>query len=186
MRLVRDGEVVRMSKRTGKAITLVDLLNEVPIYAVRFLFNMREPGSLMDFDLDLAVKQSNDNPVFYVQYAHARICSIIRLLAEEGCKVPSVKDVDLSVLNANEELELMKKLASLPDEITNAATGFEPSNLTRYVIDLSSCFHSFYSACRVKDDDIKVREARLKLVDSTRAVIRIVLDILGVSAPEQM
>ncbi len=186
VRLMSEGKPVRMSKRTGKMITLSDLIDEIGIDAARFFFNMRAAGSHMDFDLDLAVKQSNDNPVFYVQYAHARICSIIRLLAEEGTKVPSVKDIDLSVLNAKEELELMKKLASLPDEITNAATGFEPSNLTRYVIDLSSCFHSFYSACRVKDDDVKVREARLKLVDSTRAVIRIVLDILGVSAPEQM
>ncbi len=186
VRLMSEGKPVRMSKRTGKMITLSDLIDEIGIDAARFFFNMRAAGSHMDFDLDLAVKQSNDNPVFYVQYAHARICSIIRLLAEEGCKVPSVKDIDLSVLNAKEEFELMKKLSELPDEITNAATAFEPSNLTRYVIDLASCFHSFYSACRVKDDDMKVREARLKLADSTRAVIKIVLDILGVSAPEQM
>lgn len=186
VRLMSEGKPVRMSKRTGKMITLSDLIDEIGIDAARFFFNMRAAGSHMDFDLDLAVKQSNDNPVFYVQYAHARICSIIRLLKEEGALVPSVKDIDLSVLNAKEEYELMKKLGELPEEITNAATAFEPSNLTRYVIDLASCFHSFYSACRVKDDDIKVREARLKLVDSTRVVIKNVLDILGVSAPEQM
>ncbi len=186
VRLMSEGKPVRMSKRTGKMITLSDLIDEIGIDAARFFFNMRAAGSHMDFDLDLAVKQSNDNPVFYVQYAHARICSIIRLLAEEGCKVPSVKDIDLGVLRAEEEINLMKKLSELPDEITNAAVAFEPSNLTRYVIDLASSFHSFYSACRVKDDDMKVREARLKLVDSTRAVIKIVLDILGVSAPEQM
>lgn len=186
VRLMSEGEPVRMSKRTGKMITLSDLIEDIGVDAARFFFNMRAAGSHMDFDLDLAKKQNNDNPVFYVQYAHARICSIIRLLADEGTKVPEMKAVDLGVLNAKEELELMKKLGELPEEITNAATGFEPSNLTRYVIDLASCFHSFYSACRVKDDDIRVREARLKLVDSTRAVIKIVLDILGVSAPEQM
>ncbi|MBQ6795313.1 MAG: arginine--tRNA ligase [Clostridia bacterium] len=186
VRLMSEGQPVRMSKRTGKMITLSDLIDEIGVDAARFFFNMRAAGSHMDFDLDLAVKQSNDNPVFYVQYAHARICSIVRLLTEEGTKVPSVKDIDLGVLNAKEEIELMKKLGELPEEITNAATAFEPSNLTRYVIDLASCFHSFYSACRVKDDDVKVREARLKLADSTRAVIKLVLDILGVSAPEQM
>ncbi len=186
VRLMSNNEVVRMSKRTGKMITLSDLIDDIGIDPARFFFNMRAAGSHMDFDLDLAVEQSSENPVFYVQYAHARICSIIRLLESEGAKVPSVKDIDCNVLKAEEEYELMRKLSELPEEITNAAVNFEPSHLTRYLMDLSACFHSFYSACRVKDDDLKVREARLKLCDATRIVIRIVLGILGVSAPEQM
>lgn len=186
VRLMSGNQIVRMSKRTGKMITLSDLIDDIGVDAARFFFNMRAAGSHMDFDLDLAVEQSNDNPVFYVQYAHARICSIIRLLEREGTRVPNVKDIDLSVLTAKEEYELMRKLAFLPEEIINAASSFEPSHLTRYLTDLASAFHSFYSACRVRDDDEKVKNARLKLVDSTRVVIKIVLDILGVSAPEQM
>ena len=186
VRLMSNNEVVRMSKRTGKMVTLSDLIDDIGVDAARFFFNMRAAGSHMDFDLDLAVEQSNDNPVFYVQYAHARICSIIRLLENEGTTVASIKDVDTNVLTSPEEFELMRRLGELPDEITNAAVNFEPSHLTRYLMDLAANFHSFYSACRVKDDDIKVREARLKLVDSTRIVIKIVLDILGVSAPTQM
>ncbi len=186
VRLMSAGEVVRMSKRTGKMITLSDLIDEIGIDPARFFFNMRAAGSHMDFDLDLAVEQSNDNPVFYVQYAHARICSIIRLLEEEGTVVPAMADINTDVLNAKEELELMRKLGELPEEITNAAVSFEPSHLTRYLMDLAAAFHSFYSACRVKDDNLDVRKARLKLCDSTRVVINIVLDILGVSAPTQM
>ncbi|MBQ8002675.1 MAG: arginine--tRNA ligase [Clostridia bacterium] len=186
VRLMSNNEVVRMSKRTGKMVTLSDLIDDIGVDAARFFFNMRAAGSHMDFDLDLAVEQSNENPVFYVQYAHARICSIIRLLEQEGTLVPSIKDVDLSLLGAKEELDLMRQLALLPEEIENAAKSFEPSHLTRYLLDLASSFHSFYSACRVKDDDIKLREARLKLCDSTRAVIKNVLDVLGVSAPTQM
>lgn len=186
VRLMSGNQIVRMSKRTGKMVTLSDLIDDIGVDAARFFFNMRAAGSHMDFDLDLAVEQSNENPVFYVQYAHARICSIIRLLESEGTYVPNVKDIDLSSLTAKEEYELMRKLAELPEEITNAASSFEPSHLTRYLTDLASCFHSFYSACRVRDDDEKVKNARLKLVDSTRVVIKTVLDILGVSAPEQM
>lgn len=186
VRLMSNNEVVRMSKRTGKMITLSDLIDDIGIDPARFFFNMRAAGSHMDFDLDLAVEQSNENPVFYVQYAHARICSIIRLLESEGCSVPMVKDIDMSVLTANEEFELMRYLAQLPEEITNAAESFEPSHLTRYVMDLAAAFHSFYSACKVRDDDEKIRMARLKLCHSTRVVIKIVLDILGVSAPTQM
>ncbi len=186
VRLMSNNEVVRMSKRTGKMVTLSDLIDDIGVDAARFFFNMRAAGSHMDFDLDLAVEQSNENPVFYVQYAHARICSIIRLLENEGCSVPSVKDIDMTVLDAPEEFELMRRLAELPEEITNAAVSFEPSHLTRYVMDLAAAFHSFYSACKVRDDDEKIRCARLKLCHSTRVVIKIVLDILGVSAPEQM
>jgi arginyl-tRNA synthetase len=186
VRLMSNNEIVRMSKRTGKMVTLSDLIDDIGVDAARFFFNMRAAGSHMDFDLDLAVEQSNDNPVFYVQYAHARICSIVRLLESDGTSVPKMNDVDVSVLTKPEEFELLRRLSELPDEISSAAESFEPSHLTRYLMDLSSSFHSFYSACRVRDDDPKVRGARLKLADSTRAVIKIVLDILGVSAPEQM
>ncbi len=186
VRLMSNNEIVRMSKRTGKMITLNDLIDDIGVDAARFFFNMRAAGSHMDFDLDLAVEQSNENPVFYVQYAHARICSIIRLLESDGTSVPSMSEVDVNVLTRPEEFELMRRLAELPDEISAAASSFDPSHLTRYVMDLSSAFHSFYSVCRVRDDDEKVRGARLKLVDSARTVIKIVLDILGVSAPEQM
>ncbi len=186
VRLMSNNEVVRMSKRTGKMVTLSDLIDDIGVDAARYFFNMRAAGSHMDFDLDLAVEQSNDNPVFYVQYAHARICSIIRHLEEEGTRVPGIETVDTSVLTAEEEFELMKKLSELPMEIENAAVSFEPSHLTRYLMDLAACFHSFYSACRVREDDVKLREARLKLCESTRVVIKNVLDILGVSAPTQM
>ncbi len=186
VRLMSNNEIVRMSKRTGKMVTLNDLIDDIGVDAARFFFNMRAAGSHMDFDLDLAVEQSNDNPVFYVQYAHARICSIIRLLESEGTFVPKMEDVNVSLLKAPEEIELMRRLAELPDEIQNAAETFEPSHLTRYVMDLSAAFHSFYSVCRVRDDDEEVKKARLKLVASTGQVIKSVLDIMGVSAPEQM
>lgn len=186
VRLMSNNEIVRMSKRTGKMVTLNDLIDDIGVDAARFFFNMRAAGSHMDFDLDLAVEQSNENPVFYVQYAHARIRSIIRLMESEGTSVPEMKNVDVSKLCAKEELELMHKLAQLPAEIENAASSFEPSHLTRYVTDLAAAFHSFYSACRVRDEDEELRKARLKLVYSTGAVIAIVLDVLGVSAPEQM
>lgn len=186
VRLMSGNEVVRMSKRTGKMVTLNDLIEDIGVDAARFFFNMRAAGSHMDFDLDLALEQSNENPVFYVQYAHARICSIIRLLAAEGTSVPSIDDTDVSLLRESEEFELLRLLALLPDEIKISAETFEPSRLTRYLTLLASAFHSFYSVCRVKADDEELRKARLKLVDSTRAVIEIVLGILGVSAPEQM
>lgn len=140
----------------------------------------------MDFDLDLAVSQSNENPVYYVQYAHARICSIIRILEESGVNVPRADEADLSLLNTKEELELITQLAKLPEEIRSAAENFEPSNLTHYVIDVASHFHSFYNACRVRDEEENLMRARLKLIECTRVVIKNVLDILGVSAPEKM
>jgi len=154
--------------------------------AARFFFNMRAAGSHMDFDLDLAVSQTNENPVFYVQYAHARICSIIRILEEAGTPVGSFKDIDASLLKTDEELNLINQLAKLPDEIRASAESFDPSNLTHYLIEVSSCFHSFYNACRVRDVEEPLMLARLKLIDSTRTVIKNVLDILGVSAPEKM
>ena len=186
VRLMRNGEIARMSKRTGKMITLADLIDEIGVDAARFFFNMRVAGSHMDFDLDLAVSQTNENPVFYVQYAHARICSIVRILEESGMNVPKASEINASLLSTPEEFNLLLQLAKLPSEIRQAAESFDPSNLTHYLIDVSSCFHSFYNACRVRDVDKELSKARLKLIDSTRTVIKNVLDILGVSAPEKM
>lgn len=186
VRLYRNGEVARMSKRTGKSISLTDLLEEVGRDAARFIFNTKASGSHLDFDLDLAVQQSNENPVFYVQYAHARICSMLRLLESEGVKVPEAMEVDMSLLNVKEELELMKKLAEYPDEIRISAQTLEPSRLTRYVTDVASLFHSFYTVCRVKGEQENLMKARLFLVDCTRIVMRNVLEILSISAPERM
>ncbi len=186
VRLTRDGEAVRMSKRTGKAITLSDLLEDVSVDAARFLFNMRMAGSHLDFDLDLAVKQDSENPVYYVQYAHARICSIIRLLAEEGISVKPFAEISPEVLVKDEELELLKKLCELPEEIKAAAETREPAKITRYVIDLASAFHTFYNSCRVKADDEKLMNARLKVADSVRIVIEGVLKMLKIEAPEKM
>lgn len=186
VRLFKDGEVAKMSKRTGRAISLNDLLEDVGRDAARFIFNTKASGSHLDFDLDLAVKQSNENPVYYVQYAHARICSMLRLLESEGVKVHGADEVDLAKLAAPEELELMKKLADYPDEIRISAQTLEPSRLTRYVTDVASLFHSFYNACRVKGEEIGLMKARLLLVASTQIVIKNVLDILSINAPEKM
>ncbi len=186
VRLMRDGEVVRMSKRTGKAITLSDLLEDISVDAARFFFNMRSAGSHLDFDLTLAAEQSNENPVFYVQYAHARICSILRLLEEEGVKVLPFAEVKTALLTDESELALLKKLADLPDEITSAAKALEPARLTRYVMDLAAAFHTFYTACRVRTEDRDLMNARLKLIDSTRIVLKGVLSMLKITAPEKM
>lgn len=186
VRLYRNGEIAKMSKRTGKAISLTDLLEEVGRDAARFFFNTKASGNHLDFDLDLAVKQSNDNPVFYVQYAHARICSMLSLLESEGFKVPDINSVDLGLLNSPEEIELMKKLSEYPEEIRISAQTLEPSRLTRYVLDVAAGFHSFYNACRVKGEDENLMKARMILVDSTRIVIRNVLELLSITAPERM
>lgn len=186
VRLFKDGEIARMSKRTGRAISLNDLLEEVGRDAARFIFNTKTSGSHLDFDLDLAVKQSNENPVYYVQYAHARICSMLRLLESEGVKVSDADTVDFSKLSSLEELELMKKLAEYPDEIRISAQTLEPSRLTRYVTDVASLFHSFYNACRVKGEEESLMKARLLLVASTQIVIKNVLDIISINAPERM
>lgn len=186
VRLFKNGEVARMSKRTGRAISLYDLLEEVGRDAARFIFNTKTSGSHLDFDLDLAVKQSNENPVYYVQYAHARICSMLRLLESEGVKVPVMDEVNFARLAAPEELDLMKKLAEYPDEIRISAQTLEPSRLTRYVTDVASLFHSFYNACRVKGEEESLMKARLLLVASTQIVIKNVLDILSINAPEKM
>ncbi|HEY5585949.1 MAG TPA: arginine--tRNA ligase [Ruminiclostridium sp.] len=186
VRLYRNGEIARMSKRTGKSISLMDLVDEVGKDAVRFFFNNKTSGSHLDFDLDLAVKQSNENPVFYVQYAHARICSMLKLLESEGVHVPSVKDANLELLDKEEEFELIKKLSEYPDEVRISAETLEPSRLTRYVLEVAAAFHSFYNACRVRGEEEQLVKARLILVDCTRIVIKNVLDLLSISAPDRM
>ncbi|MEE1321576.1 MAG: arginine--tRNA ligase [Acutalibacteraceae bacterium] len=186
VRLVRDGEVVRMSKRTGKAITLVDLLNEVPIDAVRFLFNMREPGSLMDFDLDLAVEQSSQNPVYYCQYAHARICSILAKLEAEGKVIRDCTAEELMLLNTEEERELIRYLSSLGDVIINAAKNYDPAKVTHYATELATHFHKFYNNCRVGVEDERLMQARIFLCICTRDTMKSILKMLKVDAPERM
>ena len=186
VRLVRDGEVIKASKRSGKAITLVTLLDEVPIDAARFFFNLREPNSHFDFDLDLAVSESNNNPVFYVQYAHARICSIIRNLEGEGIKADSANTGCLSLLTAPEERELILYLSALTDEIIAAAKTYDPARITHYVTELSTRFHKFYAACRVKTDNSELTNARLLLTVASGTAIRNVLRLLKITAPEKM
>ena len=186
VRLTRDGEVVRMSKRTGKAITLVDLLEDIPIDAVRFLFNMREPGSQMEFDLDLAVEQSSQNPVYYCQYAHARICSIIKKLKAEGIEARDCSEEELEALKAPEERELIRHLAGLTNEIINSAKLYDPAKITRYVVDLATLFHKFYNACRVQCDDEALMQARLYLCICVRDTIKNILEMLRITVPESM
>ena len=186
VRLMQDGEIVRMSKRTGKAVTLNDLLEETSIDAARFFFNMRQADSHMVFDLDLAVEESSENPVYYVQYAHARMCSIINLLANEGVEVKPYKELDVSRLVLPQETELMKKLADLPEEIKSAALDYEPSRITRYSVELAAVFHAFYNSCHVRQDDRELMYARLKLVDSCRIVLANILSMLSITAPERM
>lgn len=186
VRLTRDGEVVRMSKRSGKAITLVDLLEEIPIDAVRFLFNMREPGSQMDFDLDLAVEQSSQNPVYYCQYAHARICSIIKKLESEGKTVRECTIPELTLLSANEEKELIKHLSALTDEIILSAKNYDPAKITRYAVDLATLFHKFYNACRVNCEDEALMQARLSLCLCVKNVLKNILTMFSITVPESM
>ncbi len=188
VRLMRNGEVARMSKRTGKMITLSDLIEEIGVDAARFFFNMRQSESHLDFDLDLAVAQNSDNPVFYVQYAHARISSIINALKEEGITADKATDTDLSLLKTNEEIELMKKISALPHELKVCCELSDPSRITRYVLDVASDFHSFYNApeCRVKCEDLSLCKARLFLIKQVKTVIKNVFDILGIDAPEKM
>lgn len=186
VRLVRGGETVRMSKRTGKAITLSDLLDDCSIDVARFFFNMRMAGSHLDFDLELAAAESSDNPVYYVQYAHARICSILKVLKDEGIDVRKYADINPTLLEKEEELNLLKKLAELPEEIKAAALTREPARITRYVIELATDFHAFYNSCRVKDTDAELMAARLKLIESVKTVIEGILAMLKIDAPEKM
>ncbi|MCH5190211.1 MAG: arginine--tRNA ligase [Oscillospiraceae bacterium] len=184
--LVKDGKPVKMSKRTGKAITLTDLLDEIPVDAVRFLFNMREPGSTMDFDLDLAVEQSSKNPVYYCQYANARIHSIIKKIEADGIKLRECEKAELMKLTASEEIELIKHLAAFTEEIQNAAKNYDPAKITRYCIDLATLFHKFYNACRVAVEDESLMQARLYLCKCVMTTITNVLTMFSISVPESM
>ena len=187
VRLMKDGEPYRMSKRSGKSITLTDLLEEVPIDAARFFFNMNAPGSAMDFDLSLAVKTQSENPVYYVKYAHARICSIIRVLREEdGVKPRTCIPEELLLLSAPEETALIRHLSRLPGEIVSAATRNDPAALTHYVIELATLFHKFYHECRVRGERESLQQARLSLCLCARTTIANVLALLKVTAPESM
>ena len=186
VRLIRDGEIARMSKRKGEMITLSDLIEEIGVDAARFFFNLRHAGSHLEFDMDLAVKQNSDNPVFYVQYAHARIASIIRNLEKENISLNDIKDIDVTLLGANEELDLITRIVSLPEEITLCAQSMDPSKMTRYVLDLAALFHSFYNNCRVKCEDEKLMQARLLLCTVTKQVIANILEILKIDAPDEM
>ena len=186
VRLVRNGEIVKASKRSGKAITLVTLLEEVPIDAARFFFNLREPNSHFDFDLDLAIEQSSQNPVYYVQYAHARICNIIKGLAESGITQRACTDEELALLTAPEEIELINKLASLTGEIITSAKTYDPARVTHYVYETATLFHKFYNACRVKGEDESLMQARLALCVATKTVIENVLTMFKITAPESM
>lgn len=186
VRLIRDGEVVKASKRSGKAITLVTLLEEIPIDAARFYFNLREANSQLDFDLDLAVEQSSSNPVYYVQYAHARICSIFRNLEAEGVSPRDCKPDELEMLSTPEERELIRFLAAYPDEIVTAARELDPSRITRYALDLAGLFHKFYNACRVKGEAEPLMQARLSLCAAARTVLKNALSLLKIDAPESM
>ncbi len=186
VRLLRGGEVVRMSKRTGQFVTLSELVAEVGKDAARYFFVMRSADSHLEFDLDLAKSQTNENPVFYIQYAHARICSIFRQLAERGGKVPSVSEVDFTVLKEEQEKELIRKLADFPVEVKMAAEMLAPHRIARYLHELAGLFHSFYNSNRVIVEDDKLSYARLLLADCTRIVLRNGLRLIGVSAPERM
>ena len=185
VKLVRDGEVVRMSKRTGKAISLTDLLDEIPVDACRYFFNAK-PETQMEFDLGLAVREDSENPVYYVQYAHARICTLLKNLASEGYAVPRAAEADLSVLTGEEEKALIKQLAQYPAVVLLAARDYDPSFINRYLSELAAAFHKFYNACRIKGEAENVLLARLKLADTARAVLKNGMTLIGYSAPEKM
>ena len=184
--LIRDGENVRMSKRTGKVITLSTLLDEIPVDAARFFFNLREPTSHLDFDLDLASKQSSDNPVYYVQYAHARICSILTGLTANGIDIDSSLSSDFTVLRTEEERSLIRHLCYFPGEIITAITEFNPARITRYTIELATLFHKFYTNCRVKGEDDSIMYPRIALCIASKQVIKNCLQLLKITAPESM
>ncbi|MBR4077096.1 MAG: arginine--tRNA ligase [Oscillospiraceae bacterium] len=185
VRLVRGDEVVKVSKRTGKALTLADLMDEIGVDPCRFFYNAK-PDTHLEFDLDLAVRQDSENPVYYVQYAHARICSLIAALAAEGHTVPKMSEIDANLLSSEQEIDLIKQISVLPEEIRLAARDYDPSRMNRYVIELAARFHRFYNSCRIKGEEEGVLKARLKLADTARQVIAICLGIIGVDAPEKM
>lgn len=184
--LLQDGKPVRMSKRSGKAIALHDLLDEISVDAARYFFNSRHSNSPLDFDLDLAVRQDSENPVYYVQYAHARICSLLTRLEEEGHRAPPVGEVDAALYRSEEELALIKSLAQLPEEVRLASRDYDPSRINRYLLTVAGDFHRFYNANRILGEEPAVLAARLKLAEATRSVIANCLELLGVTAPEKM
>ncbi|HHV78868.1 MAG TPA: arginine--tRNA ligase [Firmicutes bacterium] len=186
VRLVRGGETVRMSKRAGEFVTMDELLEEVGRDVARFFFLMRSCESHLDFDLDLGKLKSDENPVYYVQYAHARISSLLREAQERGIKWPCPVEPDLNLLSDESEVELAKKLVSFPEEIVNAGLAREPHRMTRYLIDTATLFHSFYTRCRILGEDPELTVARLYLSEATRVVLRNGLRLIGVSAPERM
>lgn len=187
VRLVRDGETIKLSKRSGKAITLNTLIDEVPLDAARFFFNLREPNSHFDFDLELAAKESSENPVYYVQYAHARICSIIKKAQEQGVELRNPSDDELALLNSKEEKDLIRHLSSLTDEVVSAAKSYDPAKITHYVIELATLFHKFYNAQRVMlDDKESLMQARLFLCKAVKDTIYNILTMLKITAPEVM
>lgn len=183
--LVRNGETVKLSKRSGKAITLSTLLDEVPIDAARFSFNLRDPNTHLEFDLELAIEESSNNPVFYVQYAHARICSILRRMEEEGT---GYSNIPVSELNFNHpaELALIRHIAALPNCINEAAKDYNPSKITKYLCDLAQLFHKFYDNCKIKGEEENILQSRLSLCVATKTVFKNLLDLLKVDAPEKM
>ena len=184
--LVKDGEKYKLSKRSGKAITLSTLLDEIPIDAARFFFNLREPNSHFDFDLDLAVSQTSKNPVYYVQYAHARICSILKAIEEEGIVISDFTPNMANLLVADEEKELVKYMASLPNTINDSARTYDPAKVTHYVVEIATMFHKFYSQCRVKGEDEHLMQARLGLCKAVKQIIANILDMLKITCPESM
>ena len=183
VKLVRDGETVRMSKRTGKAISLSDLLDEIPVDACRWFFNTK-PDTQMEFDLGLAVREDSENPIYYVQYAHARICSLLNALGEEGYRLKS--DIDVSLASSEQERELIKALAVFPEEVRTAARDYDPSYINRYLVSLAGTFHRFYNACRIKGEAEDLAAVRLALAEATRWVLGNGLDILGIVGAEHM
>ncbi len=186
VRLMKDGKPYKMSKRTGKAISLTDLIEEVPVDAARFYFNMREPNSTFDFDLDLAIEQSAQNPVYYVQYAHARICSILRKLAEEGVSPRACTADELDAMDGPFETELIRCLARFPQEIVETARSYDPAKLTKYAVEAATLFHKFYDKCRIRGEAEPLMQARLNLCLAVRTVLRNVLTILKITVPESM
>lgn len=186
VRLVRDGETIKLSKRSGKAITLNTLIDEIPLDAARFFFNLREPNSHFDFDLELAAKQSSENPVYYVQYAHARICSILKKAAEQGVEMKAPTDDELLLLSSDEEKELIRHLSSLTDEIVSAAKSYDPAKITHYIVELATLFHKFYNAQRVMTEDTQLMNARLYLCTAVKDTIKNILTMLKITTPEVM
>ena len=184
--LLDDGKPVRMSKRSGKTIALSNLLDDISVDAARYFFNSRSAGTPLDFDLALAVREDSENPVYYIQYAYARICTLLSRMEQEGLKIPAARDIDVSVLSAPEEKALIKTLSQLPDEVAAVARDYDPSHINRYLLALAGDFHRFYNACRIRGEESAVLDGRLKLASSVRQTLEICMKLIGVSAPEKM